>query len=62
MFLLVLTAMRFALMEAKVALTKLLLEAELEVAPGHEEVAVITRIALRPKDGVMLVLKPINKK
>lgn len=60
-FPLVLTAMRFALMEAKLALAKLLLEAELELAPGHEEVTLISRIALRPKDGVMVVLKPLKK-
>ena len=57
-----LTAMRFALMEAKVALTKLLLEAELEVAPGHEEMALETSGGLlRSKDSVMLVLKPVKK-
>ena len=61
-FLLVLTAMRFALMEAKVALTKLLLEAELEVAPGHEEVTLDTvNGMLRSKDGVMLILKPVKE-
>ncbi|KAK8388285.1 hypothetical protein O3P69_020346 [Scylla paramamosain] len=54
-------AMRFALMEAKVALAKLLLEAELKLAPGHEEVTIISSIALRPKDGVMVVLKPLKK-
>ena len=62
MFLLVLTAMRFALMEAKVALTKLLLEVELEIAPGHEELDLETNNGLmRSKGGVMLVLKPVKE-
>ncbi|XP_063856584.1 cytochrome P450 3A11-like [Scylla paramamosain] len=55
-------AMRFALMEAKVALSKLLLEVELEVAPGHEEMVLETvNGLLRPKEGVMLLLKPIKE-
>lgn len=54
--------MRFALLEAKVALSKLLLEAELKAAPGHEEVALETANGLlRPKEGVVLVLKQIKK-
>ena len=61
MFLLVISAMRFALMETKVALAKLLLVAELEVPPGHEEMAMETSNGLtRPKD-VMLVLKPVKE-
>ena len=52
--------MRFALLEAKVALSKLLLAAELELAPGHEELVVSCEGGLtRPKDGVKLVLKPL---
>lgn len=54
-------AMRFALMEAKVALAKLLLEVELEVAAGHEELVLETvNGLLRPKEGVMLLLKPVK--
>ena len=53
--------MRFALLETKVALAKLLLVAELEVPPGHEEMAMETSNGLtRPKD-VMLVLKPVKE-
>ncbi|XP_050717040.1 cytochrome P450 3A31-like [Eriocheir sinensis] len=55
-------AMRFGLMEAKVALAKLLLEAELEPAPGYEELAAqTTRGVMRPKAGVLLKLKPIKE-
>ncbi|XP_050716917.1 cytochrome P450 3A41-like [Eriocheir sinensis] len=55
-------AMRFALMEAKVALAKLLLEAELEPAPGHENLVVTNAGGLlRPKDGVKLLLKPLKE-
>lgn len=55
------TAMRFALLEAKVALAKLLLEAELELAPGHEELVLETsKSHLRPKHGVKLLLKPVK--
>lgn len=61
-FPLVLTAMRFALLEAKVALAKLLLKAELELAPGHEDLVVTSEANLtRPKDGVKLVLKPLRE-
>ena len=60
-FLFVLTAMRFALLEAKVALAKLLLEADLDLSPGHEEVVLETANGLlRPKEGLMLVLKPVQ--
>lgn len=61
MFLLLFIALRFALLEAKVALAKLVLKAEMEIAPGHEEVALESANALlRPKEGVELVLKPIT--
>lgn len=53
--------MRFALLEAKVALAKLLLEAELELAPGYEELVLETsKSQLRSKHGVKLVLKPLK--
>ena len=59
---LLLTAMRFALLEAKVALAKLLLEAELDLPPGHEEVVMETANGvLRPKEGLMLVLKKVQE-
>lgn len=52
--------MRFGLLEAKVALGKLLLEAELEPAPGHEQLALQTsRGVLRPEADVLIKLKPI---
>ncbi|KAG0724962.1 Cytochrome P450 3A11 [Chionoecetes opilio] len=56
-------AMRFALLETKVALAKLLLKAELEVAPGHEEVALETGVNgfIRPKDGIILSMKPVKE-
>ncbi len=58
----VFTAMRFGLLEAKVALAKLILEAELTPAPGHEELSAETsRGVLRPKSGVILNLKPIRQ-
>lgn len=54
-------AMRFALLEAKVVLAKLLLEAELELAPGHEELVLETsKSQLRSKHGLKLVLKPVK--
>lgn len=56
------TAKRFGLLEAKVALAKLLLKMELEPALGHEELAIeTTRGVLRPKTSVMLKLKPIKE-
>lgn len=59
---LLLTAMRFAMLEAKVALAKLLLEAELDVPPGHEETAMETANGLlRPKGGLMLLLKKVQE-
>lgn len=61
-FPLLLTAMRFALLEAKVALAKLLLEAEIELAPGHESLVLSAQGGLmRPKEGVMLLLKPLKQ-
>ncbi|KAK8388435.1 hypothetical protein O3P69_020429 [Scylla paramamosain] len=55
-------AMRFALMEAKVALTKLLLQAELELAPGHDKLTLLSGNGLIiPQDGVMLVLRPVSE-
>lgn len=54
--------MRFALMEAKVALSKLLLKAEMEPAPGYEELVLGTSNGiLRPVEGVMLMIKPIRE-
>lgn len=58
-FPLVFTAMRFALMEAKVALAKLLLEAELELAPGHEEVTLDGQGGLLRSKGLNIKLKKI---
>ncbi|KAG0714802.1 Cytochrome P450 3A41 [Chionoecetes opilio] len=54
-------AMRFALMEAKVALAKLLLKAELEVAPGFKLTLDLVNGLMRPKDGIMLSLKPVKE-
>lgn len=55
--------MRFALLEAKVALAKLLLEVELKLAPGHEDLVVTAEGGLlRPKGGVNLLLKPLKEK
>lgn len=54
--------MRFALMEAKVALGKLVLSAELHPAPGHEEIELaLTGGLLKAKNGVCLVLKPLKE-
>ncbi|XP_045609181.1 cytochrome P450 9e2 [Procambarus clarkii] len=53
-------AMRFALMEAKVALAKLVLAADLHLSPGHKELKISSSpFILRPEEGVNLVLKPI---
>lgn len=58
----VFTAMRFALMEAKVALTKLLLQAELELAPGFEKITLASGNGLlTPENGLLLVMKLINE-
>lgn len=62
MFLLVFPAMRFALLEAKVALAKLLLEAELEPAPGHEDLVLRSEGGLmRPQHGVKLLLRSLKE-
>lgn len=54
--------MRFALMEAKVALSKLLLKVEMEPAPGYEELVLGTDNGLlRPQGGATLVLKHIKE-
>ncbi|XP_045113781.1 cytochrome P450 9e2-like [Portunus trituberculatus] len=55
-------AMRFALMEAKVALAQLILAAEIKLAPGHEKMELQdSPFLMRPKDGVMLMLTPLQK-
>ncbi|KAG0722237.1 Cytochrome P450 3A31 [Chionoecetes opilio] len=54
-------AMRFALLEAKVALAKLLLTAELEVAPGFMLTLETVNAVMHPKDGIMLSLKPVKE-
>ncbi|KAK3863816.1 hypothetical protein Pcinc_030448 [Petrolisthes cinctipes] len=55
-------AMRFALLEAMVALGKLVLSAELSLAPGQETLVLeLGPGVIRPKHGVKLVLKPIVK-
>lgn len=54
--------MRFALMEAKVALAKLILAADMQLAPGHEQIALEhSPFLLRPKDGVNIVLMPLKE-
>ena len=57
-----LAAMRFALMEAKVALAQLILAAELKLPPGHENLELQdSPFLLRPKEGIMLLLTPLKK-
>jgi len=53
--------MRFALMEAKVVLSKLLLAGELHPAPGHEEIVLEPGIfgIIRVKGGVKVTLKAL---
>lgn len=54
--------MRFAIMEAKVALAYLVLAADLKMAPGHEELKFEnTPFLLRPKGGVMMLLTPLKE-
>nr|WBG54464.1 cytochrome P450 [Austinograea rodriguezensis] len=54
-------AMRFALMEAKVALAQLILAADLKLAPGHENLEFQNSpFLMRPKAGVMLLLTPLK--
>ncbi|KAK8388483.1 hypothetical protein O3P69_020463 [Scylla paramamosain] len=52
-------AMRFALMEAKVALAKLLLGTEMELAQGHEEVTLERQGGLLRSKGLNIKIKPI---
>ncbi|XP_069984915.1 cytochrome P450 9e2 isoform X1 [Penaeus vannamei] len=53
-------AMRFALMEAKVVLSKLLLAGELHPAPGHEEIVLEPGMGIiRAKGGVKVTLKAL---
>ncbi|XP_042864014.1 cytochrome P450 9e2-like [Penaeus japonicus] len=55
-------AMRFALMEAKVGLAKMLLASDISLAPGYDEMKIEFGFGiLRPKDGVQLVLKPLKE-
>ncbi|XP_037785932.1 cytochrome P450 3A41-like [Penaeus monodon] len=55
-------AMRFALMEAKLALARTVLEFELRCAPGHEELELsLTPGIMRPKEDVFVTLTPIAK-
>ncbi|XP_047492928.1 cytochrome P450 3A24-like isoform X2 [Penaeus chinensis] len=55
-------AMRFALMEAKVGLAKMLLASDMKLAPGHDEIKFDIGFGLlRPKDGVNLVLTPLKE-
>ncbi|XP_068247474.1 cytochrome P450 9e2-like isoform X2 [Palaemon carinicauda] len=55
--------MRFALMEAKVALAKLVLAADLRLAPGCEELVLEggNTGVLRPKNGVNIILSPLKE-
>lgn len=55
-------AMRFALMEAKLALARTVLEFELRCAPGHEELELsLAPGIMRPKEDVFVTLTPIAK-
>ncbi|KAK7074658.1 Cytochrome P450 3A4 [Halocaridina rubra] len=55
-------AMRFALMEAKVALAKMIIAADISLAPGHEDVKLSTGPGiLRAVGGVNLVLSPLRE-
>ncbi|XP_027231239.1 cytochrome P450 3A41 isoform X2 [Penaeus vannamei] len=55
-------AMRFALMETKVGLAKMLLASDVKLAPGHEEIKTDFGLGLlRPKDGVNLLLTPLKE-
>ncbi|XP_042230504.1 cytochrome P450 3A29-like isoform X2 [Homarus americanus] len=54
-------AMRFALMEAKVVLAKLLLAAEIHLPEGHKELVLETSpFLIRPKKCVNLILTPLT--
>ncbi|XP_066966835.1 cytochrome P450 9e2-like [Macrobrachium rosenbergii] len=54
--------MRFALMEAKVALAKLVLRADLKLAPGCDEIVLEggNSAVLRPKNGIDIILTPLE--
>lgn len=55
-------AMRFALMEAKVALAHLILAVDLKLAPGNEEMTFENSpILLRPSGGVTMLLTPLKE-
>ena len=50
-------------MEAKVALAQVILAAEIKVAPGHEKMELQdSPFLMRPKNGVVLLLTPLEKK
>ncbi|KAK4324074.1 hypothetical protein Pmani_005259 [Petrolisthes manimaculis] len=52
-------AMRFALMELKAAVASLVLEVDLQLVPGHEEIILDhSPIILRAKHGIPLIMKP----
>lgn len=56
-------AMRFALMEAKVALAKMVLAVEMKLKPGHEELKLINGPGiLRPGKDLQLILTPLRGK
>ncbi|KAK8719126.1 hypothetical protein OTU49_014220, partial [Cherax quadricarinatus] len=53
-------AMRFALMEAKVALAKLLLRAELHLRSNHEQLKLELSISITRPTEVKLVITPLT--
>lgn len=54
--------MRFALLELKVALANMILELDMELVPGREEISFdVSPIVMRPKDGLPLIVKPISQ-
>lgn len=51
--------MRFALMEAKLALARLVLKFELSIAPGSEEMQYESTLGvMRPSDEIKLIFTP----
>ncbi|XP_064107332.1 cytochrome P450 9e2-like [Macrobrachium nipponense] len=55
-------AMRFAQMEAKVAIAKLVLAADLKIPPGKEELVLSTGgFLLKPAKELFLLLEPLNE-
>lgn len=55
--------MRFALMEVKAALAHLILVADLQLAPGQEELRFENSpLTLRPSNGVTMLLTPLTEK